>query len=411
MKKHDQSKSYSSESARMSTPVVKAQSSPFVADNAGRTSAAGNPKKKKKTKGKMQFHVYVAVLFVWLIAVTCAILYGYKKFNTFLIDYESSYQSSQPSLVMAEVFTHFESYDIDYIWQNMPEHPTVSQFESEDVIKTYMLSMIEGKTLTYVESGEYSADRPAYAIEADGYVVGTVTLQKIGQKEYGNPVWALADISFPVLPLEGAMITIPSNSTVYINGIALDDTYITEEQPVDEDELQYVEPYGGSIPGFTTYAISGLYYEPQVTVKDYAGNDSPVEYNADFDRYNANYSSCHDERETLEQFGIDFTSTFANVISMDADLTELDPYFPPDSLAYNYISRSTALRYFTGHGAVTMQNEEVQEFIAYNEDTVYMQVYVEQEMQMWPDPEIVPTTTHIYLTRIDGEWQISGMRY
>jgi hypothetical protein len=96
---------------------------------------------------------------------------------------------------------------------------------------------------------------------------------------------------------------------------------------------------------------------------------------------------------------------------MDADLTALDPFFPPDSLAYNYISRSTALRYFTGHGAVTMQNEEVQEFIAYNEDTVYMQVYVEQEMQMWPDPEIVPTTTHIYLTRIDGEWQISGMRY
>ena len=281
----------------------------------------------------------------------------------------------------------------------------------EGNINYIVMELIEGKTLTYVESGEYSADRPAYAIEADGYVVGTVTLQKIGQKEYGNPVWALADISFPVLPLEGAMITIPSNSTVYINGIALDDTYITEEQPVDEDELQYVEPYGGSIPGFTTYAISGLYYEPQVTVKDYAGNDSPVDYNADFDRYNANYSSCHDERETLEQFGIDFTSTFANVISMDADLTELDPYFPPDSLAYDYISRSTALRYFTGHGAVTMQNEEVQEFIAYNEDTVYMQVYVEQEMQMWPDPEIVPTTTHIYLTRIDGEWQISGMRY
>ena len=404
MKKHDQNKSYSAESARMTTPVVRTESSPFVAEEQTK-----RPVKKKK--GKKQFHVYVAILMVWLIAVTCAILYGYKRFNTFLIDYEASYQSSQPDLVMAEVFTHFEAYDIEYIWQNMPEHPTASQFESEDAIKTYMLSMIEGKTLTYVESGEYTPERPTYTVEADGYVVGTVALQRIGQKEYGNPVWALADISFPVLPLEGAMITLPSNSTVYINGIQLDDTYITEQLPVDEDELQYVEPYGGSIPGFTTYAISGLYYEPTVEVKDYSGADSPVEYNAELDRYNANYSSNHPERETLEQFGIDFTTTFANVISMDADLTALDPFFPPDSLAYNYISRSTALRYFTGHGAVTMQNEEVQEFIAYNEDTVYMQVYVEQEMQMWPDPEIVPTTTHIYLTRIDGEWQISGMRY
>ena len=38
-----------------------------------------------KKKGKKQFHVYVAILMVWLIAVTCAILYGYKKFNTFLL--------------------------------------------------------------------------------------------------------------------------------------------------------------------------------------------------------------------------------------------------------------------------------------------------------------------------------------
>lgn len=409
MKKHDQNnRSYSKESARMNTPVVRSESSPFVMQH---EEPARKPVKKKKSNGQKKFHVYVAILFVWLIAVTCAILYGYKKFNTFLLDYESSFQSSRPELVMAEVFTHFEARDIDYIWQNMPEHPTVSQFESEDAIKTYMLSMLEGKTLTYVESGEYTADRPCYTIEADGYVVGTVALTRVGQKEYGNPIWALSDISFPVLPLEGAMITLPSNSTVYINGIQLDSTYITEELPVDEDELQYVEPYGGSIPGFTSYAISGLYFEPTVEVRDYTGELCPVEYNADLDRYRAEYSTNHAEREYLEQFGIDFTTTFANVISMDADISELDPYFPPDSLALNYISRSTALRYFTGHGAVTIQNQEVQEFIAYNEDTVYMQVYIEQEMQMWPDPEIVPTTTHIYLTRIDGEWQISGMKY
>ncbi len=407
MKKHDQNyKSYSQESARMNTPVVKTESSPFVAEQQ-------TPRKKTAKNKKKMFHVYVAILLVWLIAVTVAILYGYRKFNTFLIDYEASYQASLPELVMDDVFTHFEARDIEYIWANMPEHPTVSQFENEDSVKTFMLSMIEGKNLTYVESGEYTNDRPVYAVEADGYVVGTVSLRRDlnAQREYGFPTYVLDSISFPALPLEGAMITLPSNSTVYINGIQLDETYITEETPADEDELQYVEPYGGSIPGFTTYAVSGLYYEPEVVVKDYTGADCPVEYNADFDRYNADYSTNHPEREALEQYGIEFTTVFANVISMDADLSELDPYFPPDSLALNYISRSTALRYFTGHGAVTMQNEEVQEFIAYNDDTVYMQVYVEQEMQMWPDPIVEPTTTHIYLTRIDGEWQVSGMRY
>ena len=152
-------------------------------------------------------------------------------------------------------------------------------------------------------------------------------------------------------------------------------------------------------------------YEPEVTVTDYAGNEQPVEYNADFDLYSADYSENHPDREYLEQFALEYTDLFANVISMDADLSELNPYFPPDSLALNYISRSTALRYFTGHGAVTMQNEHVIDFIAYNDDTVYVEAYVEQVMQMWPDPETLPTTTHLYLTRIDGEWKISGIRY
>ena len=402
MKKHDQNGySYSRESARMESTVVR---------NEQPQSSNGRPSRKRKNR-KKQFHVYVAVLFVWLIAVTCTILYGYRRFNAFLIDYENSYQSSDPKIVMNEVFNHFESRDIEYIWQNMTEHPTVSSFENEDSVKTYMLSLLEGKSLTYVESGEYTADRPCYAVEADGYVVSTISLTKVSQNEYGNPVWGLAGISFPVLPLEGAMITLPSNSTVYINGIQLDENYITEQTPPDEDELQYVEPYGGSIPGLTTYAVSGLYYEPQVVVKDYSGIECPVEYSAEFDRYNAGYSTNHAERESLEQFGIQFTTTFANVISTDADISELDPYFPPDSVALDYISRNTALRYFTGHGAVTIQNEQVQEFIAYNENTVYMQVYIEQEMQMWPDPEIVPTTSHIYLTKIDGQWQISGIRY
>lgn len=406
MKKHDElNRSYSQESAYIQTPVVSRPQNPQ------RESQQPSRRNVKKKKGKKKFHVYVAVLFIWLIAITGAFLYAYKRFNDFQIDYETSYQSSSPELVMNDIFSHFESRDIDYIWQNMAEHPQVSQFETEDDIKNYMLSMIEGKTLTYVESGEYTQDRPCYTVEADGYVIGTVALSRIGQKEYGFPVWGLDVISFPALPLEGAMITIPENSSVYINGIMLDETYITEDIPADEDELQYVEPYGGTIPGFTTYAVSGLYFEPTVEVKDYSGADCPVEYNADFDRYNADYSTNHAEREALEQYGIDFTSTFANVISMDEDISALDRFFPPDSLALNYISRNTALRYFTGHGAVTIQNEEVQEFIAYNEDTVYMQVYIEQEMQMWPDPEILPTTTHIYLTRIDGEWKISGIRY
>lgn len=403
MKKHSQPQD-SSSTVRKHNEVRKSVNAP------SKKHPSKKPKKKKK------FHIYVAVLFVWLIAITVGFFYIYDKLYEFQVRYEAAYQASQPGLVMDEAFTHFEQYDIDYIWANMSEHPGVSEFESEDDVKTYMRSMIEGKTLTYLESGEYTSENPTYAIEADGYVIGSVVLKRdlTVQKEFGFPTWIVSDISFPALPLEGAMITLPSNSSVYINGIMLDDTYITSEITVDEDDLQYVDAYGGDIPGFTTYAITGLYYEPEVVVKDFDDQESPVEYDSERDQYSAGYSELHPEKDVLEEFGINFTTTFANVISRDESLSDLDPFFPPDSIAYDYISRNTALRYFTSHSSVSIENTEVREFIAYNEDTVYMEVYIEQWMQIgWGDsePEVVPTDAHIYCVKIDGEWQISGIRY
>ena len=436
MKKHH---SYSTDEAHVDTIVVRKDGSEIPSkdskeskdkdtkdkDNrddkgSGKKRAAKSDtksgKKDGKGKKKKKFHIYVAVLIVWLTAVTWVIGYYYNKFNDFQIAYEASYQASLPDLVIEDVFTHFEQRDIEYIWANMSEHPTVSQYEDEQTIKDYMLDMIEGKQLTYVESGEYTAEKPSYTVEADGYVIGSITLRKdpTQQREYGFPTYVLADISFPSLPLEGATITIPENFTVSINGIQLDDTYVTEEIPADEDLFQYVEPYGGTIPGFKTYAVSGLYYEPEVTVTDLFGNEVVPDYNESTDIYSTGYTSEHPERAELEEFGINFTTTFANVISRDANIAELDPYFPPDSLALDYISRSTALRYFTAHGSVTIENTEVQEFITYTEDTVYMEVYLEQWMQLgWggSDPEVVPTTGHIFCVKIDGEWQVSGIRY
>ena len=343
MKKHGQGKhKYSVEEAHVVTPVVKKDGTEVIPEQKGsgdkdpkraKNSSAKDTKKGKKKKKK--FHIYVAVLIVWLVAVTWVIMYEYDKFNTFLLDYEASYQASQPELVMDEVFTHFEQRDIEYIWANMAEHPTASLFEDEQTIKDYMLDMIEGKTLTYIESGDYTSDHPTYAIEADSYVIGSVTLSRdlLQKREYGFPTWVLSEISFPSLPLEGAAVTLPANFTVYVNGIQLDDTYVTDETTVGEDELQYVSPYGGEIPGFKTYAVSGLYYEPEIVVKDFTGAEVAVDYDESLDIYSTGYTSEHPEKEELEQFGIDFSSTFVSVISKDANISALDPYFPPDSVA------------------------------------------------------------------------------
>jgi len=391
-------------------PASSSQSTPFVV-NSNQTKKPVKRKRKKKKK----FHAYVAVLMVWLILVTCGILYVYREFNDYLVSYEAAYQASRPSHVIDEIFTHFEAYDVDYIWEHMDSHPTTSQFESEDTVRNYILEMINGKTMSYLPSNTYTEESPSYVIEADGLVVAEVSLRKdldVPQREYGFPTWTLSTITYYTEPFETVMITAAENSTVYVNGIALGDNYVASDLTYPE-YISYVEPYN-TMPGIHTYYVADLYAEPEVKVVDLFGNELPVTYDSERDIYESTYTTNNPEREELESLAFEFTSLFANVISKDASLNDLRPYFAPNSVTLDAVSRNTALQFFTTHGAVTINNQEIREFITYSEDVVYIECYIEQWMQMgWggSEPEVVPTDARIYFVRIDGEWKVASMRF
>lgn len=367
---------------------------------------------KKTAKGK-KFHLYVGILMAWLTILSCGILYVYKIFNDYLVSYEATYQASRPSHVIDEVFTHFENYDVDYIWNHMDSHPVTSQFESDETVRQYMHNMIDGKEMSYKPSNTFTEEHPSYVIEADGLIVAEVSLCKdlmVPQRDYGFPTWTLESITYYTEPFETVMVTAAENSTVYINGVELDDFYVASELTYPSD-ISYVEPYN-TMPGIHTYYIADLYLEPEVVVKDLFGNELPITYDEARDIYETTYTTQNPEREDLEALAIEFTTLFTSVVSKDASLSDLIPYFAPDSVTLNAISNSTALQFFSAHGAVTFQNEEIREFITYSEDVVYIECYLEQNMQMgWGDSEIVPTDARIYFVRIDGEWKVASMRF
>lgn len=376
---------------------------------------ANKDNKKKDVRPsskKRRIPFYTIILAIWLIALTVASTVVYKKFNGFMVHYEECYQASLPHLVMDDVFSHFENYDIDYIWDNMEEHPVISQFENEDTVKAYMLNMFEGKELTYRKANNYSDAMPVYTIEADGFLIANVTLLKdleCEQREFGFPTWVLKNIEFYTEPFESVTVTAPEYSTVLINGVALDDYYVCSDLTYPND-TSYVEPYG-AMQGIHSYYVAELYAEPEVVVMDPFGNVQPLEYNEETDIYSTSYTTEHAEKTELLDWATEYTYTFINVISKDDVLSSLYPYMPEDSQLLDAISRNTALRYFASHGAVTFENTEVREFTVYAEDVVYIEIYTEQNIDFWSSIEVVPTTARLYCVKIDGEWQIASMRF
>jgi hypothetical protein len=367
----------------------------------------------RKARKKKLFSVFAIALPVWLILITIFICWFYGKANNYMIHYEEVYQLSLPEHVAEEVFAHFNDYDVDYILGNMPETstPVISGFESQESVKTYILDMLEGKELTYKPSSKFSDSIPAYVVEADGFVVAEFTLCKDLQnpREFGFPTWQINEINYYTEPFETAYITAPTNFNVYVNGILLDDSYLCSEETPSSD-ASYVEDYN-TIPSLHDYYVADLYLEPEVVVTDMYDQEVAVTCDEATGTYVADYSDQHPEREELEAFATDYAITFANVISRDEPLEDLLPFFPDNSELYDSISRNTSLQFYMAHSGTTIENEEILDFIAYSEDVVFVEVYIEQHMTVYGDVEVVPTTARLYCVRIDGEWQVVSMRF
>lgn len=377
------------------------------------SSNLASPKKVTKSKGKKKRNTFRTFMIVWLgsLAIIIAIALGY--FYQFLERYEAAYQISRPYHDMDDIMSVFESRDIDTIYNMLTLHPVICDFENEDTIKGYMLSLLADKELTYVKGNHYTEDYPEYYIEADGYIVAELSLLKspVESHDYGFPVWYISSFEFYTIATEECRIEAPENCTVYINGIAVSDNYCCQDH-IELEENVFVQPYA-SLPQVRDYYTSGLYTAPTVTAIDCFGNPSPVSYNAETKTYEVAFSSASDDAESMKQYAIDAVTAYANYVSNDSPDDALDGYFASDCEILAMIKANTSRQYYTAHHTPEIKNVEVVDFIVYSEDVYYCEVYLEQHMLLsWGgDPEIVPTDAHFYFVNINGEWKVTGIQY
>ena len=361
---------------------------------------------------KPKTHYFRTFLIIWLGTLAIVIAYALGYFYDFLDSYEQAYQASRPFHTMDEVMQYFYDRDMYTIYQMQTVLPVITQFETDDTVKEYMLGLLEDKIISYEKTAYYNDDFPEYHILADGYVVATVALRKspTDHMDYDFPIWYVSSFEFYTQPLEEFKIEVPENFTVCVNGIELTNEYFVSRTSPDENH--FIEPYG-TLPDIKTFYGNGLYLEPTITVTNSFGTEYMVLPIENTNEYIIPYPSDCAEAEEMKAFAVDAVTTYANYISNDTPDNALDSYFPSDSILLPLIKANTSRQYYTSHYTPEIQNVEIREFIVYSEDIFYCEVYLEQSMKLsWGgEPEIVPTDGHFYFVRIDGEWKISSISY
>ena len=372
-----------------------------------------NNTEQKNGKGKLNY--FLIFLICWLIVVTGFIAWFLLRFNDFAAKYEEQYQATLPIHTAEKVTEHFNAHDVEYIWNNMSSRPQVTAFEDETVVKDYITKLISDKSFICAEAeGSTDSDPEFYVKTSDGLVVAKIELDEDTTKKlpYGNKAWKEGRLEFYTAAVFEANISAPATYKVFVNGKELNASHLSGD--IAESELnQYVTPYA-EIPGTANYQITGLYKKPVVTAKDYLGNDCECVYDENKDTYTVNFIKDFDGKDELSEYALKFTSTFANYVSQDAGAYALDKYFPSGSKQLSYIKRNSSRQLYTKHGKVEIKNGEIKDITVFSDDVVYMEVYVEQHMQMYfgsKEPEVLKTDAHVYFVKIKGKWYVGGIQY
>ncbi len=270
-------------------------------------------------------------IYVLLIA---AFFIGINALLSPLEDWLVRYEASQPEQKCQEVFTSLFS---DPDWEALYGLAGIEDtaYEGSKAFSDYMKALSAGKTFTYVETSAGLSGDHKYIIKLDGEKIGTFTLTGGADSQTEIPQWEFGKLELNFSRSVSVQIEKLPGYTVYINGVALDDSYTVRKISTVADKYL---PAG--LQGFhmEVQAISDLLVMPEVTVTDENGNPVTLTY----DEENNLYSIPRITMEMTEQeqgYVKNTLETFAKYMIKATSLGQLKNCCVPNSQVYTTISR------------------------------------------------------------------------
>lgn len=296
--------------------------------------AAEKPEQTEKKKLLRKPRVSTIVFYSLYGLLIIAFFIGMNALLTPLEAWLVRYEASQPEQKCQEVFASLFS---DPDWESLYTLAGIQDTAYEDsrAFVTYMEAKAAGKTFTYVETSAGLSGDHKYIVKLDGEKIGTFTLTGGTDSQTEIPQWEFGKLELHFTRTETVQIEKFPGYTVYINGVALDDSYTVRKiSTVAEKYL----PEG--LRGFQmeVQSISGLLVAPEVTVTDENGNPVTLSYNEELGRYTLPQVTM-EMTENEEAYVKNTLETFAKYMIKAASQNQLKNCCAPNAAVYTTISR------------------------------------------------------------------------
>lgn len=275
--------------------------------------------KKKEKCGNLVFSISMVVYAIVFVAAAALFLNWFWGF----ID---SYERSQSKVTIRQYMEqltdeHILSTASDLIGQI--DH----NIQSEEACEAAILEVLSTDVAYARKSSECTDTKQVYILRCGTQVIGSFTITAGEADAYGFASWSVTEESFDFSFLMGTpvSVTAPKGYSVYLNGVKLDDSYVTGEETLPFPVLE--ELYGDyEVPEFTklTYKAGPFLGQFEMTVSDPDGEPFTLDESTDLNIFADN---CTDgEIAALSDFTEDFIRRYV-VFTGCANDDRFDNYY------------------------------------------------------------------------------------
>lgn len=209
-------------------------------------------KQRERSIFKIGFALYLVILAV-LISVGLAVFYRFMD----------AYENSRPERQVEKLLDGKGPEWVDELLAGC-----ATEFEDAGTIRSTLFDKGVSDSFSFRKRvGEYSAETPVYTVDAGGVSFARVELCGARDGSFGFTQWEVKSVT-AALDMESAgkiKITAPSDAAVSVNGIVLDEEYITEAR-VEYPGVGAFEAGVETTPHRKTYTVDGLMLTPEIEV-------------------------------------------------------------------------------------------------------------------------------------------------
>lgn len=348
-----------------------------------------------KRRFPLFYTIYFSVILLVIIAVAVAAVY--------LINILGEYEQAQPKYVAEDIYKRYFENGIDYSALLDIAGYDLSEFETKDDLVRYLGEQNRGELSYYRVTSGVDASLCKYIVKMGSVKICTFTLEADASDDSRFDSYSLASLELYYNPVQSVSVTIPTGTTLYLNGRAADDRYIAESG-IKTDTCNYM-PEG--VEGITLkrYEIDGLFYQPTVEVKAQSGAVCEVT-ESDSGVYTAAIPYDSELEAQWRDKVIEIVKAYSVYMQGDAYFGSISGYFEYGSDLYEMI-RTVENMFVVSHYSWSFENESASEFYKYDDNTFSCRVSVTHLLHRWGAEDykdFIDMT--LYFRKTDGNYYI-----